>query len=209
MPQGYFKGLKCSFFRIFFKCPEYLYIYLKTRETKCIIFHGFILFASFYGFFLFDLFFLSSRWIDFILLRVPVICKKCSQIVYAVWRLGFSINLNYWRQNAENQFVFIVPSKSQKAQCSLANLSLSNMIPSKTLQTKVRVTSSSPYGIHHQEGWGYSSLAGWRYPLLAKWGYPLLVRWGTIPPPPAGVDRLKILPSLILRMRSVNMATLC
>ena len=48
-------------FFFFFKFPQYLYIYLKTRETKCTIFHGFILFASFHGFFPFWSFFIVIK----------------------------------------------------------------------------------------------------------------------------------------------------
>ena len=56
--------------------------------------------------------------------------------------------------------------------------------------TPIEKDGSTP----HQEGWGTP-------PLLAGWGTPLSAGWGY---PPAGVNRLKIVPSPILRMRTVK-----
>ena len=57
------------------------------------------------------------------------------------------------------------------------------------------------------DGGTYPPSAGWGTPLSRPgMGYPLPIQtWDRVPPPPASVDRLKILASLILRMRAVTM----
>ena len=56
---------------------------------------------------------------------------------------------------------------------------------------------------------GYPSSAGWGTPNWTWDGVLPIQTWDGVPPPssPASADRLKILPSLILRMRSVNMTS--
>ena len=54
-------------------------------------------------------------------------------------------------------------------------------------------------------GWGNPPSAGWCTPLDLGWGTPPPVwTWDGVPPPES-VNRLKILPSLIVRTRAVNM----
>ena len=55
-----------------------------------------------------------------------------------------------------------------------------------------------------QEGWGTPLLGRMEAPPLGRMGYPPLARLGPPAPHPADVNRLKILPFLILRMRAVK-----
>ena len=61
-----------------------------------------------------------------------------------------------------------------------------------------------------QQGWGTPWLGRMRVPPRWEgWGIPLVSWMGVTPSPPAGVNKLKILPSIILWMRAVIKSRKC
>ena len=74
------------------------------------------------------------------------------------------------------------------------------------------VSHSADGGYPHPDlGWGTPiSIMGYPYLSGPGMGYPTVQTWDGVPPsPPASMDRLKLLPSLILWMRAVKNAQTC